>query len=70
VKKGQLLFEIDPRPFKAALDKPKGSWAGQARSPTLRRASRTGSMSTVHPWRESKPPAAGLDNAIQKRPGG
>jgi RND family efflux transporter MFP subunit len=31
VKKGQLLFEIDPRPFKAALDQAKGQLA-QARA--------------------------------------
>ena len=29
VKKGQLLFEIDPRPFQAALDKAKGELARQ-----------------------------------------
>lgn len=28
VKKGQLLFEIDPRPFQAALDQAKGELAG------------------------------------------
>src|SRR5947199_8664471 len=27
VKKGQLLFEIDPRPFQAALDQPEGHLA-------------------------------------------
>src|SRR6185369_5062382 len=27
VKKGQVLFEIDPRPFKAALDQAEGSLA-------------------------------------------
>ncbi|HEV2418889.1 MAG TPA: biotin/lipoyl-binding protein [Terriglobia bacterium] len=27
VRKGQLLFEIDPRPFKAALDQAKGRLA-------------------------------------------
>ena len=27
VKKGQLLFEIDPRPFQAALDQAKGQLA-------------------------------------------
>ena len=27
VKKGQLLFEIDPRPFRAALDQAKGQLA-------------------------------------------
>ena len=26
VTKGQLLFEIDPRPFQAALDRPKVRW--------------------------------------------
>src|ERR1700730_16763416 len=31
VKKGQLLFEIDPRPFKAALDQAEGQLA-QARA--------------------------------------
>ena len=27
VRKGQLLYEIDPRPFQAALDQAKGQWA-------------------------------------------
>ncbi len=27
VKKGQVLFEIDPRPFQAALEQAKGEWA-------------------------------------------
>src|SRR6185437_12934533 len=27
VRKGQLLFEIDPRPFQAALDQAKGQFA-------------------------------------------
>jgi len=26
VKKGQVLFEIDPRTFQAALEQAKGSW--------------------------------------------
>ena len=30
VRKGQLLFEIDPRPFQAALDRAKGT--GEARA--------------------------------------
>ena len=27
VRKGQVLFEIDPRPFRAALDRAKGNLA-------------------------------------------
>ena len=31
VKKGQLLFEIDPRPFQAALDQAEGQLAAKSR---------------------------------------
>ena len=39
VKKGQLLFQIDPRPFQAALDQAVGQLA-PSQSPACQRRSR------------------------------
>ena len=36
VKKGDLLFEIDPRPFQAALDGAKANWPRTRRNPARR----------------------------------
>jgi len=61
VRKGQLLFEIDPRPFKRRSIKPKGSWRRRRpRLPTLKRfKAGPNSMSTAtFLWRKSRPPAS------------
>jgi membrane fusion protein (multidrug efflux system) len=40
VKKGQLLFHIDPRPFQAVLARPGGRPTGPGQSPACQRRSR------------------------------
>ena len=60
VTKGQLLFEIDPRPFQAALDQAKGQLAqarsatGPGRSTGLPRPRRTSSRASSM-WRSTLP---------------
>ncbi|MGH9328422.1 MAG: efflux RND transporter periplasmic adaptor subunit [Terriglobia bacterium] len=76
VKKGQLLFEIDPRPFQAALDRAKGQFA-QARAQlaqdqaqlAVAKANQVKSQLNVNRYRPlAKAQAASeqdLDNAVQ-----
>ena len=36
VKAGQVLYQIDPAPFQAALDNAKAAWQGEANLPSIR----------------------------------
>ena len=73
VKKGQLLFEIDPRPFQAALDQAQGQLAqAKASLPTPKRCkAELNLMSNVHPagQRTGSQPA-GSRQRRSEQPGG
>ena len=58
VKKGQVLFEIDPRPFQAALEQAKGR-IGHQRRPALHRQGQFGEDQAF----------GGGERGEQKRPG-
>ena len=69
VKKGQLLFEIDPRPFQAALDQAEGQLAqAKASLPTPRQCKAGLSLTSSATRPLAKEQAASqqdLDNAVQ-----
>jgi membrane fusion protein (multidrug efflux system) len=69
VKKGQLLFEIDPRTFQAALDQAKGQLANGVAQLATARANQVKAENDVNRYRplakEQAIPQQDLDNAIQ-----
>jgi membrane fusion protein (multidrug efflux system) len=69
VKKGQLLFEIDPRTFQAALDQAKGQLANAEAQLATARANQVKAENDVNRYRplakEQAIPQQDLDNAIQ-----
>ena len=69
VKKGQLLFEIDPRTFQAALDQAKGQLANAEAQLATARANQVKAENDVNRYtplaKEQAIPQQDLDNAIQ-----
>src|SRR5262244_2126713 len=69
VKKGQLLFEIDPRTFQAALDQAKGALANGEGQLATARANQVKAQNDVKRYtplaKEQAIPQQDLDNAIQ-----
>ena len=69
VKKGQLLFEIDPRTFEAALDRTKGQLANAEGQLATARANQVKTQLDVNRYtplaKEQAIPQQDLDNAIQ-----
>jgi RND family efflux transporter MFP subunit len=69
VRKGQLLFEIDPRTFQAALDQAKGQLANGVAQLATARANQVKAENDVNRYRplakEQAIPQQDLDNAIQ-----
>ena len=69
VKKGLLLFEIDPRTFQAALDQAKGQLANAEAQLATARANQVKAENDVNRYRplakEQAIPQQDLDNAIQ-----
>ncbi|MGB7947029.1 MAG: efflux RND transporter periplasmic adaptor subunit [Candidatus Binatia bacterium] len=69
VKKGQLLFEIDPRTFQAALDQAKAQLANAEAQLATARANQIKAENDVNRYRplakEQAIPQQDLDNAIQ-----
>ena len=69
VKKGQLLFEIDPRTFQAALDQAKGQLANAEGQLATARANQVKAQNDVNRYtplaKEQAIPQQDLDNAIQ-----
>ncbi|HSE87968.1 MAG TPA: efflux RND transporter periplasmic adaptor subunit [Candidatus Binatia bacterium] len=69
VKKGQLLFEIDPRTFQAALDQAKGQLANAEAQLATARANQVKAQNDVSRYtplaKEQAIPQQDLDNAIQ-----
>ena len=69
VKKGQLLFEIDPRTFEAALDRTKGQLANAEGQLATARANQVKMQQDVIRYtplaKEQAIPQQDLDNAIQ-----
>ena len=74
VKKGQLLFEIDPRTFQAALDQAKGQLANAEAQLATARANQVKTEHDVNRYtplaKEQAIPQQDLDNAIQANRGG
>jgi membrane fusion protein, multidrug efflux system len=69
VKKGQLLFEIDPRTFQAALDQTKGQLANAEGQLAQAQANQIKAQNDVNRYtplaKEQAIPQQDLDNAIQ-----
>jgi membrane fusion protein (multidrug efflux system) len=69
VKKGQLLFEIDPRTFQAALDQAKGKLANAEGQLATAQANQIKAQQDVNRYtplaKEQAIPQQDLDNAIQ-----
>ena len=69
VKKGQLLFEIDPRTFQAALDQTKGQLANAESQLAQAQANQIKAQNDVNRYtplaKEQAIPQQDLDNAIQ-----
>ena len=69
VKKGQLLFEIDPRTFQAALDQAKGKLANAEGQLATAAANQVKAQNDVNRYtplaKEQAIPQQDLDNAIQ-----
>ena len=69
VKKGQLLFEIDPRTFQAALDQAKGQLANAEGQLATAQANQVKAENDVNRYtplaKEQAIPQQDLDNAIQ-----
>ena len=69
VKKGQLLFEIDPRTFEAAVDQAKGQLANAEGQLATSRANQVKAENDVNRYtplaKEQAIPQQDLDNAIQ-----
>jgi membrane fusion protein (multidrug efflux system) len=69
VKKGQLLFEIDPRTFQAALDQAKGKLANAEGQLATAQANQVKAQNDVNRYtplaKEQAIPQQDLDNAIQ-----
>ncbi len=69
VKKGQLLFEIDPRTFQAALDQAKGQLANAESQLATARANQVKAQNDVTRYtplaKEQAIPQQDLDNAVQ-----
>ena len=69
VKKGQLLFEIDPRTFQAALDQAKGKLANSEGQLATARANQAKTQNDVNRYtplaKEQAIPQQDLDNAVQ-----
>jgi membrane fusion protein, multidrug efflux system len=69
VKKGQLLFEIDPRPFEAAVDQAKGQLANAEGQLATSRANQVKTQLDVNRYtplaKEQAIAQQDLDNAIQ-----
>ncbi|HEY7322372.1 MAG TPA: biotin/lipoyl-binding protein, partial [Candidatus Binatia bacterium] len=69
VKKGQLLFEIDPRTFQAALDQAKGKLANAEGQLATAQANQVKAQQDVTRYtplaKEQAIPQQDLDNAIQ-----
>ena len=69
VKKGQLLFEIDPRTFQAALDEAKGKLANAEGQLATAQANQVKAQQDVDRYtplaKEQAIPQQGLDNAVQ-----
>jgi membrane fusion protein (multidrug efflux system) len=54
VRKGQILYEIDPRPFQAALDQANGQLAQAKANLQLAQIN----TNVIHPWRRRMPSPA------------
>ena len=55
VKKGDLIAEIDPVPFQAALQEAQGNWIRQRRNSPTRRSPCSASRSSTRPRRSISP---------------
>src|SRR5260370_29124142 len=69
VKKGQLLFQIDPRPFQAALDQAKAQLAQAQAQPATAEATQLQAQLNVNKYtplaQEQAASQQDLDNAVQ-----